>query len=87
MFIEIAESHPRFLRKQLPEVVGAMLQVRRLAAFGVVVFCCVALRWSVGAVACASSCPRRWEPCCKWVGTEAALLAYPLSTRAEDSAS
>lgn len=27
MFIEIAEAHPRFLRKQLPEVVGAMLQV------------------------------------------------------------
>lgn len=29
MFIEIAEAHPRFLRRQLPEVVGAMLQVRR----------------------------------------------------------
>ncbi|KAL4452685.1 hypothetical protein ABPG75_008347 [Micractinium tetrahymenae] len=27
MFIEIAEAHPRFLRKQLPEVVGAMLQI------------------------------------------------------------
>ena len=26
MFIEIAEAHPRFLRKQLVEVVGAMLQ-------------------------------------------------------------
>ncbi|PSC74524.1 ARM repeat-containing [Micractinium conductrix] len=27
MFIEIAEAHPRFLRKQLLEVVGAMLQI------------------------------------------------------------
>lgn len=33
MFIEIAEAHPRFLRKQLPEVVGAMLQVRGRSAF------------------------------------------------------
>ena len=32
MFIEIAEAHPRFLRKQLPEVVGAMLQVGRLGS-------------------------------------------------------
>jgi hypothetical protein len=27
MFIEVAEEHPRFLRRQLPEVVEAMLQV------------------------------------------------------------
>lgn len=27
MFIEVAEAHPRFLRKQLVEVVGAMLQI------------------------------------------------------------
>ena len=31
MFIEIAEAHPRFLRKQLLEVVGAMLQVGSMA--------------------------------------------------------
>jgi hypothetical protein len=28
MFIEVAEAHPRFLRKQLPEVVQAVMQVR-----------------------------------------------------------
>ena len=27
MFIEVAEAHPRFLRKQLTEVVQAVLQV------------------------------------------------------------
>ncbi len=31
MFIEIAEAHPRFLRRQLPAVVDAMLQARRVA--------------------------------------------------------
>lgn len=29
MFIEVAEAHPRFLRKQLTEVVTAVLTVRR----------------------------------------------------------
>ena len=42
MFIEIAEAHPRFLRKQLVEVVGAMLQVSTLDA-GVCCFCHVAV--------------------------------------------
>ncbi len=32
MFIEVAEAHPRFLRKQLGEVVQAMLQVRACAS-------------------------------------------------------
>ena len=28
LFIEVAEAHPRFLRKNLTEIVNAMLQVR-----------------------------------------------------------
>ncbi|KAK9810031.1 hypothetical protein WJX72_003666 [[Myrmecia] bisecta] len=49
MFIEVAESHPRFLRRQLIEVVGAMLQIaeadaledstRQLAAEFLVTLC------------------------------------------------
>jgi hypothetical protein len=34
IFIEVAEAHPRFLRKQLGEVVQAMLQVGRPAQAG-----------------------------------------------------
>ena len=29
LFIEVAEAHPRFLRKQLGEVLTAMLQVKK----------------------------------------------------------
>jgi hypothetical protein len=57
MFIEIAEQHPRFLRKQLVEVVGAMLQVSMLGAgvcwFSRVAVCDVYV--CVRAAACASS--------------------------------
>ena len=34
MFIEVAEAHPRFLRKQLAEVVQAVLTVSRGAGAG-----------------------------------------------------
>ena len=40
MLIEVAEVHPRFFRRQLNEVVGAMLQVGVCAAHQVVWLLC-----------------------------------------------
>ena len=41
MFIEIAEAHPRFLRRQLPQVVDAMLQVGPCVGWWCVCSMCV----------------------------------------------
>lgn len=75
MFIEIAEAHPRFLRKQLPEVVGAMLQVG-LRAY---VHPLDVLLWRDAAlwvVLCGQAAARRLlAPCCRQgMGAAAPLL-------------
>lgn len=41
LFIEVAEAHPRFLRRHLTEVAAAMLQVRRQAPARVCVAQCL----------------------------------------------
>ena len=43
MFIEVAEAHPRFLRKQLSEVVEVMLQVRTVLQQEGCSLCCFLL--------------------------------------------
>jgi len=45
LFIEVAEAHPRFLRRHLTEVAAAMLQVRRQALVHVCVAQCVRGGW------------------------------------------
>ncbi len=45
LFIEVAEAHPRFLRRHLTDFAAAMLQVRRQALVHVCVAECVWGGW------------------------------------------
>ena len=59
MFIEIAEAHPRFLRKQLPEVVGAMLQVGLIACVHPLYWLAVARVAALWVALCGQAAARR----------------------------